>query len=105
MLTDSAVRVLLIGDVVVMALFALFYLRQRQLTWLPFVGWTIIALGLPVLGPFLVIASRPGRFDPDASFRHDLAQLGSFFQRLLPTPPPRPSRLTKARQRRSRLQK
>ena len=40
---------------------AVLYLRQRKLSTLAFVLWGTLALVLPVLGPFLVIVSRPGK--------------------------------------------
>ena len=39
---------------------AFFYLRYRRAGFLEYVLWGIVALVLPVLGPFLVIAARPG---------------------------------------------
>lgn len=39
---------------------AVLYLRQRKLSTLAFVLWGVLALVVPVIGPFLVIASRPG---------------------------------------------
>jgi hypothetical protein len=39
---------------------ALFYLYQRQLKWWKKLLWGALAIALPLLGPFLVIYSRPG---------------------------------------------
>jgi len=39
---------------------ALFYLRHRQLTRAELTFWGILALLVPVFGPFFVIAARPG---------------------------------------------
>jgi 4-amino-4-deoxy-L-arabinose transferase-like glycosyltransferase len=39
---------------------AIFYLRHRRVTLLEFLVWGAVALALPVLGPFFVIAARPG---------------------------------------------
>ena len=44
-----------------MAMIALFYLRQRQLKDWEMLLWGTLAVCLPLLGPFLVISSRPGR--------------------------------------------
>ncbi len=44
-----------------MVMVAVLYLRQRKLSTLSFVLWGALALILPVIGPFLVIASRPGK--------------------------------------------
>ncbi len=56
----DVVRALILLDIVAMALFAIFYLRQRPLSWLAFLGWGLLAVLVPVFGPFLVIAARPG---------------------------------------------
>lgn len=42
------------------ALFAMLYLRERQLTVLAYALWGLLALCLPLLGPMFVIAARPG---------------------------------------------
>lgn len=39
---------------------ALFYMRHRRLTHAEFAFWGILALLVPVFGPFFVIAARPG---------------------------------------------
>lgn len=39
---------------------AIFYLRYRRVTIGETIFWGILALILPVLGPFFVIAARPG---------------------------------------------
>ena len=39
---------------------SLFYLRYRRCSWLEILGWGFVALAIPVLGPFFVIAARPG---------------------------------------------
>jgi membrane-bound metal-dependent hydrolase YbcI (DUF457 family) len=39
---------------------ALFYLRHRRVTPIEYLLWGTLALALPVLGPFFVIAARPG---------------------------------------------
>jgi len=40
---------------------ALAYLRRQRLTFSAFAVWGLAALFLPVFGPFLVIALRPGQ--------------------------------------------
>ena len=44
-----------------MLLLAFFYLRRRQLNPLQRLFWILVALVIPLLGPFLVIALRPGQ--------------------------------------------
>jgi hypothetical protein len=44
-----------------MFLITFFYLRQRRLFWWEFLLWGMLALCLPILGPFMVIASQPGK--------------------------------------------
>ncbi len=39
---------------------ALFYMRYRRLTRAEFALWGMLALLVPVFGPFFVIAARPG---------------------------------------------
>ena len=43
-----------------MLLLAVLYLNQRKLTTLSFVLWGLLAISIPLLGPYLVIALRPG---------------------------------------------
>jgi hypothetical protein len=38
----------------------LFYLRFRRCSILEMAGWGSLAIAIPVLGPFFVIAARPG---------------------------------------------
>jgi hypothetical protein len=44
-----------------MALLAIFYLRRRELSTTAYLAWGLLAILLPLLGPFLVIAIRPGK--------------------------------------------
>jgi hypothetical protein len=101
MITASVVRTLLIVDIVAMALLALIYLRQRKMNWMAYCSWGLLAVGIPVLGPFLLIANRPGEWDPSFSVRSDFARLGSWLRRLLPEAP-KTTRIDRARLRRSR---
>ena len=39
---------------------ALSYLRYRRATLVEYAAWGFVALLVPVLGPFFVIAARPG---------------------------------------------
>jgi len=70
MTADDLLRALLLLDIVGMLLLAIFYLRRRPISGLAFLGWGLLAVLVPVLGPFLVIAARPhascSRYHPDA---------------------------------------
>jgi hypothetical protein len=46
--------------VVGMALLASFYLSKRKLSVFELLGWGVLVLLLPLLGPFLAILARPG---------------------------------------------
>jgi len=61
LLTPETMRFLLLVSALGMALLAAFYLRRRELTIAEYVGWGLLALLLPLLGPFLVILSQPGK--------------------------------------------
>lgn len=39
---------------------SIFYLRHRRAMLVDYLVWGTVALAVPVLGPFLVIAARPG---------------------------------------------
>lgn len=104
MITAGVVRSLLIADMVAMALLALIYLRQRKMSWVSYCCWGLLAVGIPVLGPFLLIANRPGEWNPSFSFRRDVDRLGDWLRRLLPEPSPKKSRLERARSRRAKRQ-
>lgn len=102
--TAGVVRTILLVDIVAMALLALFYLRQRRMSWSSYCYWGLLAVGIPVLGPFLVIANRPGEWDQAFSFSEDLKKLVSLARRLLPerAPTRKLGTLDRARQRRLR---
>ncbi len=55
-------KAILVITILAMAFLAAFYLRRRQLSWAAYCFWGLVAISLPVLGPFLVIASRPGKW-------------------------------------------
>jgi hypothetical protein len=78
---------MLVVDIILMALLALVFLRQRRMNWMGYVMWGFVAVGLPLIGPFFVIASRPGTFDPSYSIQSDFMRIISWMRRLLPEPP------------------
>jgi len=105
--TAGVIRTILLVDIVAMALLALFYLRQRQMSWSSYCCWGLLAVIVPVLGPFLVIANRPGEWNPQFSLVADLKRLGIWARRLLPGAPPvkRMGTLERARLRRQKKRK
>jgi hypothetical protein len=100
MATADVVRTLLIVDMVGLALLALVYLWQRRMSRIQILGWSVLALAVPVMGPFVVIASRPGKWNPDFSYTDQFSRLVSYTQRLLPSAP-RMTRAERARMRRA----
>jgi hypothetical protein len=69
--TAGVIRTILLVDIVTMTLLAVIYLGQRRMGWIAYCGWGLLALFVPVLGPFLVIANRPGQWDPNFSLTAD----------------------------------
>ncbi|MBN2501079.1 MAG: hypothetical protein JXB38_09905 [Anaerolineales bacterium] len=47
--------------IVTMTFLGFSYLRRRELETWEYIAWGILVIIVPVLGPFIVIASRPGR--------------------------------------------
>jgi membrane-bound metal-dependent hydrolase YbcI (DUF457 family) len=60
----SIIKSILEVFLVTMATLALLYLRTRRLSFASYALWGLLAIMLPALGPFLVIAARPGRRGP-----------------------------------------
>ena len=60
-LTADILRFLLILTLLGMALLAAFYLRSRRISEAAYLGWGLLIIFLPLLGPFLVILSQPGK--------------------------------------------
>lgn len=60
-MTVETLRVALMIVLLAMYLLAMLYLRRRPLTLVQFAAWGLFALFVPALGPFLAIASQPGR--------------------------------------------
>ena len=54
---------------------AISYLRYRRCTPLEYIFWGVLAFLFPILGPFFVIAARPG---PKKRFRRPPQATGSF---------------------------
>lgn len=66
-MATNTLQIVLVAFLFIMYLLAMFYLRRRSLTPRQFLLWGLLALLVPLLGPFLVIASRPGRPLPSPS--------------------------------------
>jgi hypothetical protein len=58
---DEILRFVLLCVIVILASTAVFYLRTRRLSLQEYTIWGMMAILLPVVGPFLVIWMRPGR--------------------------------------------
>ena len=60
LMNADTLRLLLVAFLVTMDLVAVFYLSRRSMSKLAYAFWGIFALLLPAIGPFFVIAYRPG---------------------------------------------
>ena len=60
---DDILRIMLFACLFGMVMVAVLYLRQRKLSTMAYLLWGLLAVVVPVLGPYLVITSRPG--EPD----------------------------------------
>ena len=52
---------LLVACMIGEAILAALYLRTRSLSMSEYLGWALVIVFIPLLGPFLAIATRPGR--------------------------------------------
>lgn len=59
--SPDTMRIIIFGCVFSMNLLAAFYLRRRELSPLAYAAWGLFALVFPLIGPFLVIWSQPGK--------------------------------------------
>jgi hypothetical protein len=60
MMNAELIRILLLVNIVAMALLACVYLSQRKLSISETIRFGLLAVCVPLLGPFLVILFRPG---------------------------------------------
>ena len=60
-ISPELMRFLLLVCMLSMVILAVFYLRQRKLTHLAYVLWGLIAILIPIIGPFIVIWMQPGK--------------------------------------------
>lgn len=63
-MTASVIKLSLEIFLAAMATLALLFLRTRRLSFTAYALWGLLAIMVPALGPFLVIAARPGRRGP-----------------------------------------
>ena len=61
MTPPEIMRLFLYTTLFAMVLLAISFLRNRRISDKEFILWGLLALLLPVLGPYLVILYRPGR--------------------------------------------
>ncbi len=66
-ISPQLMRALLIVCLLGMALLAVLSLRQRRLTVAAYIGWGMLAVFLPLVGPFIVLFARPGKSRQAAS--------------------------------------
>ena len=60
-MTVLVLRILLVTTLVIMAILALVFLHHRRLPLMEWLGWGLLALAVPAIGPFLVLVIRPGQ--------------------------------------------
>jgi hypothetical protein len=60
LITPDLMRLALLAGMLAMVIVAAFYLRQRKLSTLAYTAWGLIAILVPIAGPFLVIWIQPG---------------------------------------------
>lgn len=61
MISPELMRLFLYATLFAMLLLAVSFLKRRRISDKEFILWGLLALLLPVLGPYLVILYRPGR--------------------------------------------
>jgi hypothetical protein len=59
-MSPATMRVILALCLLGEALLAVFFLCQRRMSFYAYLGWGLLALLIPVIGPFLVIWVCPG---------------------------------------------
>ena len=82
LLSADVMRILLVLSALGMSLLAIYYMRRRELKLEAYIGWGLLAVLVPFLGPFLVILYRPGR--PARSIRPSTSTPHSVRERLKP---------------------
>ena len=59
-LTVDAMRTMLLLGLLGMLLLAVLFLRRRRMSHAAYLGWGILTVLFPILGPFIVIYVKPG---------------------------------------------
>jgi hypothetical protein len=59
-LNPQLMRFLLLLCMIGILLIAVLFLRQRSLQFWLYLGWGLLAVCIPFIGPFLVLIERPG---------------------------------------------
>jgi hypothetical protein len=60
MMSSHELHILLVLFLFAMYALVIAYLRRRRMSFSTFAFWGILAMFIPALGPFLVIAIKPG---------------------------------------------
>jgi len=60
MMTPEFLRYALFGGFFAMLALSMFFLRERELSTRQYILWGLLAVVVPLLGPYLVILSKPG---------------------------------------------
>ena len=59
-LSPDLMRSFLLACMLIMAVLAVFYLRRRKLTHLAYILWGLVAILIPIIGPFMIVWMKPG---------------------------------------------
>lgn len=60
-LTADTMRAMLFICLLGMAILAALFLRRRNLSFQEYLGWGLLIILVPLLGPFLVLLAAPGK--------------------------------------------
>lgn len=63
-ISPDVMRLCLMACLVGVALVAAFYLRRRRLPFSAYLGWGMLILLVPLIGPFVVLLAAPGKRIP-----------------------------------------
>jgi hypothetical protein len=60
-MTADVMRLLLLLSLIGVGVIAALFLRQRRLSFAAYIGWGFVILFLPLVGPFIVLLTGPGK--------------------------------------------